>query len=150
MKSVTLVQRAYRSEYKNNKCPTKATILKLSRKLDRTGYLIFLHNPRMSERHVLRPELHWTFCSPKIRHYQSERHQLMSVFHILFAVIYFLTTYASSRTNIKVLTSYCHSITKKGYFCSMAARLGKEHLQVVNRFWWGILLFDRINQQTKQ
>ena len=33
MKSVTLVQRAYRSEYKNKKCPTKATILSLSRKM---------------------------------------------------------------------------------------------------------------------
>ena len=30
LKSVSLVQRAYRSEYKNKKCPTKATILKNS------------------------------------------------------------------------------------------------------------------------
>ena len=76
LKSVTLVQRAYRPEYKNKKCPTKATILDLSGKLDRTGSLLDL--PRMSERPVLRPELDWKFCSPKIRHYQSERHQLMS------------------------------------------------------------------------
>ena len=55
LKSVTLVQRAYRSEYKNKKCPTEATILNLSRKFDRTGdhYLICLQNPRMSNRPVL-------------------------------------------------------------------------------------------------
>ena len=40
LKSVTLVQRAYKSEYKNKKCPSKATILNLSRKFDRTGYQI--------------------------------------------------------------------------------------------------------------
>ena len=39
LKSVTLVQRAYRSECKNKKCPTKATILNLSRKFHRTGSL---------------------------------------------------------------------------------------------------------------
>ena len=38
LKSVTLVQLAYRSEYKNKKCPTKATILNLSRKFDRTPF----------------------------------------------------------------------------------------------------------------
>ena len=35
LKSVTLVQRAYRSEQKNKKCSTKATILNLSRKFER-------------------------------------------------------------------------------------------------------------------
>ena len=42
LKSVTLVQRAYRSEQKNKKCTTKATILNLSRKFDRTGSLLDL------------------------------------------------------------------------------------------------------------
>ena len=36
LKSATLVQRAYRSEYKNKKCPTYRTILEISKKFDRT------------------------------------------------------------------------------------------------------------------
>ena len=50
LKSVTLVQRAYRSEYKNKKCPTKATILNLSRKFDRTGSLLDLPPQSKNER----------------------------------------------------------------------------------------------------
>ena len=50
LKSVTLVQRAYRSEYKNKKCPTKATILDLSRKFDRTGSLLDLPPKPKNER----------------------------------------------------------------------------------------------------
>lgn len=50
LKSVTLVQRAYRSEYKNKKCPTKATILNLSRKFDRTGSLLDLPPKPKNER----------------------------------------------------------------------------------------------------
>ena len=40
LKSITLVPRTYRSEYKNKKCPTKSAILNLSRKFDRTGSLL--------------------------------------------------------------------------------------------------------------
>ena len=86
LKSVTLVQRAYRSEYKNKKCPTKATILNLSRKFDRTGSLLDLPPKPKNERE--------TRIEARIR--ASVRYQLMSVFRILFAVIYFLKTYASS------------------------------------------------------
>ena len=50
LKSVTLVQRANRSEYKNKKCPTKATILNLSRKFDRTGSLLDLPPKPKNER----------------------------------------------------------------------------------------------------
>ena len=50
LKSVTLVQRAYTSEYKNKKCPTKATILNLSRKFDRTGSLLDLPPKPKNER----------------------------------------------------------------------------------------------------
>ena len=49
LKSVTLVQRAYRSEYKK-KFPTKATILNLSRKFDRTGSLLDLPPQSKNER----------------------------------------------------------------------------------------------------
>ena len=45
LKSVTLVQRAYRQ-----KCPTKATILNLSRKFDRTGSLLDLPPKPINER----------------------------------------------------------------------------------------------------
>ena len=119
--------------------------ISLENLIESDHYLICLQNPRMSERPVLRPELDWTFCSPKIRHYQSERHQLMSVFRILFAVIYFLKIYTVQISKCSPVTAT--RLRKKGYFCSMVARLGKEHLQVVNRFWWSILLFNRINQQ---
>ena len=50
LKSVTLVQRAYRSEYKKKKCPTKSTILNLSRKFDRTGSLLDLPPQPKNER----------------------------------------------------------------------------------------------------
>ena len=50
LKSVTLVQRAYRSEYKDKKCPTKATILDLSKKFDRTGSLLDLPPQPKNER----------------------------------------------------------------------------------------------------
>ena len=113
LKSVALVQRANRSEYKNKKCPTKATILNLSRKFDRTGSLLDLPPKPKNEKETL---IRLNICSPKIRHYRSEMHQLMSVFRILFAVIYFLKTYASSRTNIKVFISYRNSIVKKLLF----------------------------------
>ena len=50
LKSVSLVQRAYRFEYKNKKCPTKETILNLSRKFDRTGSLLDLPPKPKNER----------------------------------------------------------------------------------------------------
>ena len=50
LKSVTLVQRAYRSEYKNKKRPSKATKLNLSRKFDRTGSLLNLPPQPKNER----------------------------------------------------------------------------------------------------
>ena len=50
LKSVSLVQRAYRSKYKNKKCPTKATILNLSWKFDRTGSLLDLPPKPKNER----------------------------------------------------------------------------------------------------
>ena len=50
LKSVTLVQRAYRSEQKKKWCPTKAIILNLSRKFDRTGSLLDLPPKPKNER----------------------------------------------------------------------------------------------------
>ena len=50
LKSITLVQRAYRYEYKDKKCPTKATILDLSKKFDRTGSLLDLPPQPKNER----------------------------------------------------------------------------------------------------
>ena len=45
-----MAQIAYRSEYKNKKCPTKATILNVSRKFDRTGSLLDLPPQSKNER----------------------------------------------------------------------------------------------------
>ena len=53
LKSVSLVQRAY--SHKNKKCPTKATILNLSRKFDRTGSLLDLPPQPKNERETRRP-----------------------------------------------------------------------------------------------
>ena len=76
LKSVTLVQRAYRSEYKNKKYPTKAV-------------QISKYSPVTATR-----------------------------------------------------------LRKKGYFCSMVARLGKEHLQVVNEAYF--YLTESINKQNNR
>ena len=50
LKSVSLIQRAYRSEYKNKKYPTKATILNLSKKFHIAGILIDLPPKAKNER----------------------------------------------------------------------------------------------------
>ena len=113
LKSATLVRRVYRSKFNGKSVQLKERYWKsLKNSIEPEQYLICLQNSRKCDR----PELGWKFCSPKIHHYQSVKHQLMSVFRILFAVIYFLKIYASNLTNIKVLTNYCHLITKKGFF----------------------------------
>lgn len=42
LKSVSLVQRAYRSKFKNRPCPTATAITKLSKKFDTTGTILDL------------------------------------------------------------------------------------------------------------
>ena len=91
LKSATLVQRAYRTKFNDKKCPTRGAILAISRKFDRTGTTLDLPPKPKNERE--------TRTEARIK-----------------LEIDFLKIYASSRTNIKVLTNYCHLITKKGFF----------------------------------
>jgi hypothetical protein len=52
LKSVSLVQRAYRSQFKNRPCPTAQAITKLSRKFNTTGTLLDLPPKPKKERDI--------------------------------------------------------------------------------------------------
>ena len=66
-KSTTLVQRAYRSKFNGKSVQLIERYWKsLKNSIEPEQYFICLQNPRKSERPVLRPELGWKFCSPKI------------------------------------------------------------------------------------
>jgi len=52
LKSVRLVQRAYRSKFKNTPCPTAEAITKLSKKFDTTGTILDLPPKPKKERDI--------------------------------------------------------------------------------------------------
>ena len=122
LKSVTLVQRAYRSEYKNKMCPSRATILILSRKFDRTGSLLNLTQQPKNERETrieARIRLKILFTKDPSLSIRKASVDVGISYSLCRDIL--LKVYASSRTNI----TKCSPVT--------ANRLRKR---VIFAKWW--------------
>ena len=110
LKSPVLVQRAFRTKFNIPYCPTRRTISCLSKKFEKTGTLHDLPPKPKNQR-----ELHLEAKNQlKILVCRSEKHLWPLAFHIVFVVILFLKNCYRNRTNIRVLTSFCHLIMKNG------------------------------------
>ena len=134
LKSVRLVQRAYRSKFKNRPCPTAEAITKLSKKFDTTGTILDLSpNRRKSETFELMPEISWKYSSPKIL--VVDQKSLSWCWNFIQS----LPWYSSQRfaTQTVQIPEYSSTIVtwlwKKSHFCSMVAGLGKWCSQMVDR-----------------
>ena len=144
MKGLRQVQRAYRSKFKNRPCPAEA-ITKLSKKFDTTGKILDLPPKPKKERDIR------VDARNKLKVLSSEdcRSEKQLMFHTVFAVIFFSKICNSNSTNTRVLINYCHLIIKKGNFFSMMAGLGKGCSQMVDRYWWSLILPNWVDQQAK-
>ena len=135
LKSVTLVPRAYMSEYKNKNCPTKATKLNLFRKFDRTGSLLDLAPKPKNERETrieARIRLKILFTEDPSLSIRKASFDVGISYSLCRDILLKDAPQAVQISKCSPVTAT--RLRKKSYFCSMVARLGKEHLQVVNRF----------------
>ena len=154
LKSVRLVQKSYRSKFKNRSSPTAEAITKLSKKFDTTGTILDLP-PRPKKEREISWETSWVDARNKLKVIFSDdpRLSISWCWHFIQS----LPWYSFKRFAIQIVQiPECSStvvtwLWKKGHLCSMVAGLGKGCSQMVDRFWWThFYLTKSINNQNNR
>ena len=136
-KSVRLVQRAYRSKFKNRPCPTAEAITKLSKKIDTTWTILDLPPKPKNERNIrvdARNKLK-VLCTEDPRLSIRKASVDVEISNSLCRDI-LLKDLQLKPFKYQSAHHLFHLIMKKGNFCSMVAGLGKGCSQMVKRYWW--------------